>query len=327
MSEIVTYEADGRVAVITLNRPEARNAVNGDVAAGLEAAIDRLEADDDVWVGILAANTEGQERPVFCAGADLKAINAGNGAALGTERGGFAGFVYRERRKPMIVAVDGLATAGGCEIVLAADLVVATTRSAFGLAEVKRNLVAGAGGLFRLPRAIGQAAAMEAILTGEPIPAERAYDLGLVSRLVEPGEAVAEARRLAEQITPCAPLAVWESRGRRARRGLRGRRDAEADDQQGDGRGDGLRGPRGGPHRLHREAPPAVEGPLTGRSAEPARHGDQAGRDAGPLVEVLGLAVAGQGVTLEHGRRRRRGPRRSPPPAGRRRSRARGPRA
>jgi enoyl-CoA hydratase len=212
MSDIVTYEVRGRVALITLNRPEARNAVNGDVAGGLEAAIDRMEADDDVWIGILTANTESQERPVFSAGADLKALNAGEGAALSTERGGFAGFVYRDRRKPVIVAVDGLATAGGCEIVLAADLVVATTRSAFGLAEVKRNLIAGAGGLFRLPRAIGQAAAMEAILTGEPIPAPRAYELGLVSRLVEPGQALDEAFRLADQITANAPLAVWASR-------------------------------------------------------------------------------------------------------------------
>lgn len=212
MSDVVTYDPRGRHAVITLNRPDARNAVNGDVARGLEAAIDRLEADDDVWVGIIAANTDGQERPVFCAGADLKAINSGDAAALNTERGGFAGFVYRDRRKPVIVAVDGLATAGGCEIVLAADLVVASTRSAFGLAEVKRNLVAGAGGLFRLPRAIGQAAAMEAILTGVPIPAQRAYDLGLVSRLSEPGEALAEATALAEQICESAPMAVWESR-------------------------------------------------------------------------------------------------------------------
>ena len=212
MSDIVLYEVQGRVALITLNRPDARNAVNGDVATGVEAAIDRMEEDSEVWVGIIRANTEGQDRPVFCAGADLKAINSGNAAALNTARGGFAGFAYRERRKPVIVAVDGLATAGGCEIVLAADLVVATTRSAFGLAEVKRNLIAGAGGLFRLPRAIGQAAAMEAILTGEPIPAERAYQLGLVSRLVAPGEAVTEALRLAEQITACAPLAVWASR-------------------------------------------------------------------------------------------------------------------
>ncbi len=212
MSEIVQYEVDGRVAIITLNRPEARNAVNGDVANGLEAAIDQMEADPAVWVGILRANTEGQERPVFCAGADLKAINSGNAGGLNTARGGFGGFVYRERTKPVIVAVDGLATAGGCEIVLAADLVVATTRSAFGLAEVKRNLIAGAGGLFRLPRAIGQAAAMEAILTGEPIPAERAHQLGLISRLVGPGEALDEAKRLAAQITANAPLAVWASR-------------------------------------------------------------------------------------------------------------------
>src|SRR6185295_393949 len=151
-------------------------------------------------------------RPVFSAGADLKAIASGNASALNTKRGGFGGFVYRDREKPVIVAVDGLATAGGCELVLAADLVVATTRSAFGLAEVKRNLIAGAGGLFRLPRAIGQAAAMEAILTGEPIPAQRAYDLGLVSRLVEPGAAVDEAFRLADQIVANAPLAVWASR-------------------------------------------------------------------------------------------------------------------
>ena len=213
MSDIVTYEADGRVALITLNRPEARNAVNGDVANGLEAAIDQLEADDEVWVGILTGQHRGPG-PTRCSAPAPTSRRSTPATARRSapKRGGFAGFVYRERRKPVIVAVDGLATAGGCEIVLAADLVVATTRSSFGLAEVKRNLIAGAGGLFRLPRAIGQAAAMEAILTGEPIPAERAYDLGLVSRLVEPGEAVAEARRLAEQITASAPLAVWASR-------------------------------------------------------------------------------------------------------------------
>ncbi len=212
MSDAVTFEARHRVGYITLNRPEARNAVNGDVALAFEAAVDRLEDDDALWVGIVTANTEGQERPVFCAGADLKAINSGKSHELVTRRGGFAGFVYRDRKKPVIVAVDGLATAGGCEIVLAADLVVASTTSAFGLAEAKRNLIAGAGGLFRLPRAVGQSAAMEAILTGEPIAAQRAYDLGLVSRLAEPGQALAEAEHLAAQITACAPLAVWESR-------------------------------------------------------------------------------------------------------------------
>ena len=212
MSDIVQYETRGRVAVITLNRPDARNAVNGDVAEGMEAAIDQMEADASVWVGVLRANSEGQERPVFCAGADLKAINSGQAGKLATKRGGFGGFVYRERVKPVIVAVDGLATAGGCEIVLAADLVVASKSASFGLAEVKRNLIAGAGGLFRLPRAIGQAAAMEAILTGEPFTAQRAYDLGLVSRLVEPGQAFDEAMKLAAQITAAAPLAVYASR-------------------------------------------------------------------------------------------------------------------
>jgi enoyl-CoA hydratase len=212
MSEAVLYERDDRVGVITLNRPDARNAVNADVARGLEAAVDRLEGDPEVWVGVLRANTDGQARPVFCAGADLKVIEAGELPSLYTERGYFGGFVYRERTKPVVVAVDGLATAGGLEIVLAADLVVATTRSQFALAEVKRNLIAAAGGLFRLPRAIGRAAAMEAILTGEPIDATRAYELGLVNRLVEPGTAFDEALRLARQIAECAPLAVRASR-------------------------------------------------------------------------------------------------------------------
>jgi enoyl-CoA hydratase len=213
MSEAVQYSSAGRIAVITLNRPEARNAVNVDVARGLEDAVDRLEGDDDTWVGVLCANTGEQERPVFCAGADLKVIGeTGNADALETERGGFAGFVYRERTKPIVVAVDGLATAGGLEIVLAADVVVATTRSAFGLAEVKRNLVAGAGGLFRLPRVIGRVPAMDAILTGEPIDASRAYALGLVSRLVEPGDAYEEAMRVAQQIVAAGPLAVRASR-------------------------------------------------------------------------------------------------------------------
>lgn len=212
MSDIVGYEKRGRIGIITLNRPEARNAVNGDVASGVEAAIDQIEGDDDVWVAILTANTAGQEKPVFCAGADLKAINSGNAAALNTKRGGFAGLTYRDRRKPIIVAVDGLATAGGCEIVLSCDLVVASTRSAFGLAEVKRNLIAGAGGLFRLPRAIGQAAAMEIILTGEPLPAQRAYELGLVNHCVAPDDVMPTSVALAEKICAAAPLAVWASR-------------------------------------------------------------------------------------------------------------------
>ena len=209
----VLYSSSDRIAVITLNRPEARNAVDREVALGLEAAVDRLEDDPEIWVGVLTANTEEQTRPVFCAGADLKVIQeTGSAATLDTDRGGFGGFVYRERTKPIVVAVDGLATAGGLEIVLAADIVVATTRSAFGLAEVRRNLIAAAGGLFRFPRAIGRGPAMDAILTGEPIDARRAYDLGLVSRLVEPGAAMDEAMRVAQQIVAAAPLAVRASR-------------------------------------------------------------------------------------------------------------------
>jgi enoyl-CoA hydratase len=209
----VLYSSSDRIAVITLDRPEARNAVNREMAVGLEAAVDRLEDDPDVWVGVLCANIADQARPVFCAGADLKVIQAtGSAATLDTERGGFGGFVYRERTKPIVVAVDGLATAGGLEIVLAADVVVATSRSTFGLAEVQRNLIAAAGGLYRLPRAIGRGAAMDAILTGEPIDARRAFDLGLVSRLVDPGCARDEALRVAQQIAAAAPLAVRASR-------------------------------------------------------------------------------------------------------------------
>ena len=212
MSDIVLFEKRGRIGIITLNRPEARNAVNGDVASGVEAALDAIEADDDIWVGIVTANTAGQEKPVFCAGADLKAINSGNAGGLNTKRGGFAGIAYRERRKPIIVAVDGLATAGGCEIVLSCDLVVASNRSSFGLAEVKRNLIAGAGGLFRLPRAIGRGAALEIILTGEPLAAQRAYELGLVNHVVAPDQVMPKALEIAERICAAAPLAVWASR-------------------------------------------------------------------------------------------------------------------
>ena len=138
----VEFEARDRVALITLNRPEARNAVNGELSRSLEAAIDRLEQDDSLWLGILSGNG-----PVFCAGADLKAIASGGASGIETSTGGFGGFVTKERAKPVIVAVDGPALAGGLELVLAADLVVASTASRFGIPEVKRSLVAAAGGL------------------------------------------------------------------------------------------------------------------------------------------------------------------------------------
>lgn len=212
MGDFVTYEVRDQVAIITLNRPDARNAVNGDLAADMEAVLDRFEEEDGVWVGVLTANTTGHASPVFCAGADLKAINSGAGGGLATKRGGFGGYVYRERKKPIIAAVDGLATAGGCEIVLASDLVIASDRSSFGLAEVKRNLIAAAGGLFRLPRAIGKAPALEVILTGEPLSVQRAYELGLVNKIVAPGDVMAEALAMAGKIAAAAPLAVQASR-------------------------------------------------------------------------------------------------------------------
>jgi enoyl-CoA hydratase len=204
---MVELEPKGHIAVITIRRPEARNAVNGDVAAGLEAAIDRLEEDDDLWVGVITG-----EGPVFSAGADLKEIAAGRAANLATAKGGFAGIARRERTKPIIAAVDGPALAGGCEIALACDLIVASRSAAFGLPEVKRALVAAAGGLFRLPRALPRNIAMEVVLTGEPIDAERAHLHGLVNELVDPGQALTAAVALAERLCANAPLAVRASR-------------------------------------------------------------------------------------------------------------------
>jgi enoyl-CoA hydratase len=203
----VEYATEGHQAFITINRPEARNAVNGEVARGIEAAIDRLEADDSLWVGILTGVP-----PVFSAGADLKEVSAGRVADLATERGGFAGIAWRERTKPIIVAVDGPALAGGTEITLACDLIVASTNARFGIPEVKRSLVAAGGGVFRLPRKLPFNVAMELALTGDPIDAERAYHFGFVNVLCEPGEALAAAKQLADRIEANAPVAVRESR-------------------------------------------------------------------------------------------------------------------
>jgi enoyl-CoA hydratase len=203
---MIDYEVRGHVALITINRPEARNAVNAEVASGIEAAIDQVESDDAVWVAVLAGNG-----PVFCAGADLKAIASGSAGGLNTSRGGFAGLVSRERTKPLIAAVDGPALAGGTEIVLACDLVVASREARFGVPEVKRSLVAAAGGLFRLAQKLPPNVATELVLTGDPIPAERAHHFGLVNVLCEPGGALDAAMELAGRIEANAPLAVRES--------------------------------------------------------------------------------------------------------------------
>ncbi len=203
----VRYEVADHIGVITIDRPEARNAVNGDVASGIEAAIDELEADDDTWVGIITG-----VGPAFCAGADLKAVASGDSAGLSTKRGGFGGFVSRERAKPVIAAANGHALAGGCEILLACDLAIVAEGIKIGLPEVKRSLVAAAGGLFRLPQAVGPALAAEMILTGDPITAEQALAAGLVNRVVPAGDVLAEAKALAARIAVNAPLAVQASR-------------------------------------------------------------------------------------------------------------------
>jgi enoyl-CoA hydratase len=207
MSEFVTLEVEEQVAVVTIDRPAARNAINADVAAGIEAAIDRIEDSAGIWVGVLTAKP-----PVFCAGADLKEVGAGNAKALATKRGGFAGFVRRERWKPVIAAVEGAALAGGAEMVLACDLVVATASARFGLPEVSRGLIAEAGGLFRLGRKIPLNVAMQVALTGGTIPALTAERFGLVNVLCEDGGARDAAVDLARQICRNAPLAVRESR-------------------------------------------------------------------------------------------------------------------
>ena len=203
----VEIQTEGHLAIITLNRPEARNAINGEMASTMEACLDEYEDNPELWCAILRA-----EGTVFSAGADLKEVSAGNGASLATRKGGFAGITRRDRTKPLIAAIQGTAVAGGCEISLSCDLIVASTETVFGLAEVKRSLAAGAGGLFRLPRALGMATAMEVIMTGEPIPAQRAYELGMVNKVVETEAVMTEARNLADRILCNAPLAVFASR-------------------------------------------------------------------------------------------------------------------
>ncbi len=206
--DVVTLERlPGHVALVRLNRPGARNAVDGAVARALDAAVAETEGDPEIRVTVLAGSAGG----VFCAGADLKEIAAGRAAELWTPRGGFAGFVFAERAKPWIAAVGGKALAGGCELVLACELVVAAEDAAFGLPEVSRGLIAAAGGLFRLPRALPRALALELILTADTLDARRAYEHGLVNHLVPAGRVVEEAVALAGRVARNAPLAVRES--------------------------------------------------------------------------------------------------------------------
>jgi len=197
---VTVHQIEG-VQVISINRPHVRNAINREVSEAVAAAVDELDERTDLTLGIITG-TGGN----FCTGMDLKAFLAGELVALPGR--GLAGFIQRPPRKPMIAAVEGWAVAGGFEIALACDLIVAARDARFGLPEVKRGLVAAAGGLLRLPRRIPPAIAKQLALTGEPLSAADASRLGLVNELTEPGQALDGALDLARRITPNGPLAV-----------------------------------------------------------------------------------------------------------------------
>src|SRR5215470_10399336 len=205
MSDVVLTEVTDGIAVITINRPEARNAVNGEVARGIAAATDELDGRADVSVIVLTG-----AGGTFSSGMDLKGFLAGD-APLVAGRG-FGGIAERPPAKPVIAAVEGYALAGGFELVLACDLVVASETAKFGLPEVKRGLVAGAGGLIRLPQRVPYHLAMEVALTGGHFPAAQLAAAGLVNRLVPTGQALAAAKELAARVAQGAPLALAASK-------------------------------------------------------------------------------------------------------------------
>ena len=201
----VLTERRERILLITINRPDQRNAVNAAVARGIADALDELDGDDELTLGIVTGAGKG-----FCAGMDLKAFVTGE-RPYADDRG-FAGITQRAAAKPLIAAIEGFAVAGGLEVALSCDLIVAARGAKLGVPEVKRSLVAAAGALLRLPRVLPRNVAMELVLTGDPITAERGYELGLVNRLAEPGDAVQAAFELADQIAPNAPLALAASK-------------------------------------------------------------------------------------------------------------------
>lgn len=194
------------VAVVTLTRPQKRNAITPELARALEGVVKRTEATPAIRAVVLAA-----EGPVFCAGGDLATIAAGGAMDLRTTDGGFAGLVFAPRRKPWIAAIQGPALAGGTEIALACDILVGCPEACFGLPEVKRGLIAGAGGIFRLPRRIPRGLALELIATGDPLPAEAALRCGLLNRIVPQSEVLECCTDLARRIAENAPVAVIES--------------------------------------------------------------------------------------------------------------------
>ncbi len=205
MAGEVLTERRGGVLIVTINRPEARNAINLAVAESIAAAMEELDGDSELRVGVLTG-----AGGFFCAGMDLKAFVGGERPWVSDR--GFAGITVRAARKPLIAAVEGFALAGGFEVALACDLVVAARGARFGIPEVKRGLVAGAGALIRLPKRIPYHVAMDLALTGDPIDAERAHAVGVVNRLAEPGGALAAALELATGVMLGAPLALEGSK-------------------------------------------------------------------------------------------------------------------
>jgi len=204
---VLLERAAPHVAFVTLNRPHARNAVNGQVVRRITSIIAETESDPDVWVTIVT----GAGREAFSAGADLKEIAAGNIDSVRTPEAGFAGFVFAQRTKPWIAAVNGPALAGGLEIMLACEMALAADHANFGLPEVKRSLVAGAGGLWRLPRSLPRVVANRMALTGTTITATQALQFGLVNEVVPLDALRGRALHLAAEVAICAPLAVRET--------------------------------------------------------------------------------------------------------------------
>ena len=205
----VERERRGNVEILTINRPEARNAIDGEVSAQMAGALEELEHDAGCSVVVVT----GAGDKAFSAGMDLKAFAAGEGASILGASGGFAGIVERDFPKPLIAAVNGSCLAGGCEIMLSCDLAVAAEHAVFGITEAKRGLIAGAGGLFRLPRRLPLAVALEMALTGDPIDASRAFQLGLVNRVVPADRLLDETLTLAAAVAANAPLSLaWSKR-------------------------------------------------------------------------------------------------------------------
>ena len=203
----VGLDIEDRVAWVRLARPESRNAINGAIVSALSWIVDEVESNPDITVAVLASATPG----IFCAGADLAEIARGGGADLVDHDKGFGGFVRAKRSKPWIAAVDGAAMGGGFELALACDMIVASDRALFGLPEVKRGLMAMAGGAIRLPRRLPRALAIEALLTGDPITPQIAAAHGLVNRVVAVDLLDATTRDLAVRIGRNAPIALRES--------------------------------------------------------------------------------------------------------------------